>query len=139
MTQALFTSLCVSAILLLLLVSVKRYEMNTGRVVFLGMRKVVYRMLHPVVLFVQYLLPFLAKRSLSLTAQAVRVGLSRTLARAVLYLEMLLARMLTGIQNMMQPKRGGGQASSFLQEVADHKRKLLKDPAEKHAIFEEYH
>jgi hypothetical protein len=37
----------------------------------------------------------------------------------------------------MQPKRGG-VASSFLQEVADHKRRCSAHPAEKRAIFEEF-
>ncbi len=138
MTLFFLIILCASALGLVLLLSFKRYEMRTGRVVFARIRPFVRAVVHPVVLFVQYLLPFMARRSLAATVRALRAGLSRTLARATLYLETTLARMLAAIQHAMQPRRGG-QASSFLQEVADHKRALLKDPAEKRAIFEEYH
>jgi hypothetical protein len=138
MTLFFFISLCVSAFGLVLLLGFKRYEMRTGRVVFARLRPAMRRVIHPIVLFVQYLLPFMARRSIAVTVRAARAGLTATLARVTLYLEATLARMLAAVQQAMQPRRGGGQASSFLQEVADHKRRLLKDPAEKRAIFEEY-
>lgn len=138
MTLFFFISLCISALGLLLLLGAKRYEMRTGRVIFARLRPTLQRVIHPIVLFVQYMLPFLARRSLAATVRTVRAALSRTIARVTLYLEATLTRMLAAIQQTMQPKRGG-QASSFLQEVADHKRSLLKDPVEKRAIFEEYH
>jgi hypothetical protein len=137
MTLFFLITLCTSALGLVLLLSFKRYEMRTGRVVFARLRPVLRRALHPVILFVQYLVPFIARRSLAATVRAARAALSRTTARLVLYVETMLARALTALQQMMQPRRGG-QASSFLQEVADHKRSLLKDPAEKRAIFEEF-
>ena len=61
-----------------------------------------------------------------------------SLARLTLSVESGLARLLTGIREAVEPKRAGGKATGFLQEVADHKRRLLTDPSQKHAIFEEY-
>jgi hypothetical protein len=112
--------------------------MRTGRVVFARVRPGLNRVVHGLVLFVQYMLPFMARRSIGRMLRAIRAALSRTIARLILYLEASLYRMLAAMQHAMQPKRGG-TASSFLQEVADHKRSLLKNPAEKRAIFEEFH
>lgn len=137
MTLFFLITLCVSSLGLILLLLAKRYEMRTGRMVFQRLRPLVRRAVHPVVLFVQYILPFMARRSLRATVRAMRAGLSRILARATLYVETGLARMLHAMQQAMQPKRGG-VASSFLQEVAEHKRKLLNDPEERKAIFEEF-
>jgi hypothetical protein len=137
MTLFFLITLCVSSLGLLLLLLAKRYEMRTGKVVFQRTRPLVRKVVHPVVLFVQYILPFMARRSLRATLRAARAGLSRILARATLYVETSLSRLLHAIQQAMQPKRGG-VASSFLQEVAEHKRKLLSDPEERKAIFEEF-
>ncbi len=132
-------TLCLSSLGLLLLLGIKRYEMRTERVVFAWARPSVTRVVHIIVLFIQYILPFIARRSIAKVLAFMRSSLSRALARLMLYIEVSLKRALTSIQETMQPRRSGGTASTFLQEVADHKSKLLKDPAEKRAIFEEYH
>ncbi len=138
MTLFFFITLCVSATGLILLLSVKRYEMSTGHVIFVRARPSIARALHTAVLFVQYILPFVARRSLAHAVKLLRAALSNLLARLTVFIEGSLHRLLEEIHHLMQPKRGGGAASAFLQEVADHKRKLLKDPAEKRAIFEEF-
>lgn len=139
MTLFFSITLCLSAVGLVLLLGLKRYEMNTGRVFFARIRPKINRVLHNLVLFVQYMLPFMARRSVAHALRALRVALSSAVARLILYLEVSLHRMLVTIQHAMQPRRGGGTTSTFLQEVADHKRKLLRNPAEKKAIIEEYH
>ena len=132
-------TLCLSSLGLLLLLSIKRYEMRTSRVLFARARPNISYVLHGIVLFVQHILPFIARRSIAKTFAFMRSSLSRALARLTLYVEVTLKRALTAIQQTMQPRRSGGSASTFLQEVAEHKSRLLKDPVEKRAIFEEYH
>jgi hypothetical protein len=137
MTFFFISTLVLSSLGLILLLSLKRYEMRTGRVVFARSRPRLERGVRFVTIFVQYLLPFVARRGLAAMLRGVRATLTAVLARAVLSIESTLAGLLSTMQHAMQPKRGG-PASTFLQEVADHKRRLLRGPAEKRAIFEEY-
>jgi len=137
MTLFFFITLCLSALGLTLLLGVKRYEMNTGHVIFMRARPKVSRFMHWVMVFIEHVLPFVARRSAAQALRLARAGISNMLARLTLYIETSLRRLLLAIQQGMQPKRGGGVASAFLQEVAEHKKKLLKDPEERKAFFEE--
>jgi hypothetical protein len=138
MTLFFTVSLGVSVVGLILLLILKRYEMRSGKVVFMRARPRLERLSHAIVLFLHYILPFLARRSMAAILHSARVWLGATLARLTLSVEHTLARLLTAVREAVEPKRGGGQATGFLQEVADHKRRLLTDPSQKHAIFEEY-
>ena len=131
-------TLCLSIAGLSFLLGVKRYEMQTGRVVMRGFRPTLRRATHAVVLFVEYILPFLARRSMAHAASVVRAVLSRSAARVVLFVEETLHHAALGVEHMLQPRPTGGQASVFLQEVAEHKRKLLRKPSSRRAIFEKY-
>ena len=139
MTLFFFITLCLSAIGLITLLGAKRYEMRTKRVIFAGLRPGMHRVMHGIVLFVQYMLPFIARRSIGKVAHTLRAALSNALARLTLYLEVMLHRILEGLHELMRPRRTNSPASTFLQEVAEHKRQLLRNPAQKRAIFEEYH
>jgi hypothetical protein len=131
-------TLLLSIVGLTLLLGIKRYELNTGRMVLKGVRPAVRRVVHTAVLYVEYLLPFLARRSLAHAARVARVVLSRAAARMALFVEETLHHALLGVEHMMQPRQSGGAASGFLEEVAEHKRKLLRKPPEHRAIFEKY-
>ena len=137
MTLFFFTTLCLSALGLVLVLGVKRYEMNTGHVIFMRARPRLARAMHGVMVFIEHVLPFIARRSAAQALRLARAGVSNMLARLTLYIETGLHRLLSAVQQGMQPKRGGGAASAFLQEVAEHKKKLLKDPEERKAFFEE--
>ena len=137
MTLFFFITLCFSATMLVLLLGVKRYEMNTGHVIFMRARPKAARIVHIVVLFIQHVLPFIARRSAAQAFRLARAGVSNMLARLTLYIETSLRRLLLAIQQGMQPKRGGGVTSAFLREVAEHKKKLLNDPEERKAFFDE--
>jgi hypothetical protein len=137
MTLFFTTTLYLSIAGLVLLLGFKRYELRTNRVVFARIRPGLERFSHALVLFIQYILPFLARRSVGAMLRGFRATLSAALARALLQVEIFLARILAKLQHIMQPKRTGGAASTFLQEVAEHKRKLIRNPAHKSAIFEE--
>ncbi len=133
-----FITLCISALGLLTLIGLKRREMRTHRVMFARARPAAERGLHALVLFVQYMLPFMARRSLGAMYRAVRAAFLRLVARGVLLVEETLHRLIALLQGLTQPPSRGGAASSFLQEVADHKKSLLRKPLAKRAIFEEY-
>jgi hypothetical protein len=132
------TTLCISALALITLLGVKRYELRTGRVAFARIRPRAQRLIQNVILLVQYMLPFLARRSLFALTRGFRLAVGHFVALGVLYVENALRQMLVAIHNILQPKTHVGPASSFLQEVAEHKRKLLRKPVEKRAIFERY-
>jgi hypothetical protein len=131
-----FVTLCVSVLGLMLLLSIKRYEMRTRRLFFALLRPFIDRVLHTLVFVSQYLLPYLLRRGVLMLWRRIRAGVSRAFARMALYVEFTLHRMLETLHKTTEPSRARGQVSAFLQEVADHKQKLLRKPAAKRAIFE---
>ncbi len=136
--MALFFSitLVLSALGLMSLLWVKSYEMRSGRLFMAGVRPAARRGLHASVLFVEYILPGLARRGWRSMLAAARSVLKAAAARAILFFEDTLERMLAFIRALMQPPRGGGEASAFLREVAEHKKKLLEKPVGKREIFD---
>jgi len=137
--MALFFSitLVLSGLGLVSLLMLKSYELRTGRLFMGNFRPTLQHGLHGSVLFIEYILPGLARRGWSGILAAVRTMLKNALARAILFFETTLERMLAFIRNLMQPPREGGEASAFLREVAEHKKKLLEKPAGKRAIFDD--
>ncbi|HVV39036.1 MAG TPA: hypothetical protein VHD31_01795 [Candidatus Paceibacterota bacterium] len=130
-------TLLISSLGLLSLLLLKSYEMRTGRLFMASMRPGVQRLMHATVLFVEYILPGLARRGVRGIWLSVEGVVKQALARAILFFENALENMLTFVRELMQPPRGGGQASQFLREVAEHKKKLLERPVAKRAIFDE--
>lgn len=133
-----FTTLSISILGLILLLGLKRYEMVKRRMFFARSRPSISRVVHAGEFIAQYFLPYLVRRGFLVLWRRVRTGVLRGFARLTLWVEHTLHRMLGTLQHMMEPSRGRGQVSAFLQEVADHKQKLLRKPAEKRAIFERY-
>ena len=139
MTLFFSVTLAISVVGLVLLLALKRYEMRTGRVLFSTLRPRVRRTLHATVLFVEYILPFLARRSLAKVWSIARSTLLYAIARSTVFVEELLQYILHTIEHTMQPHHTSGRpASAFLEEVAEHKRKLLRKPVERRAIFQKY-
>jgi hypothetical protein len=102
---------------LFFLLSLKRYEMRTGAWSLRDRPRLSESFAVRFVLFVQYLLPFVARRSVACNAARGARYLDRRSCTRVLSVERLW-RMLATMQHAMQPKRGGGPASTFLQEAA---------------------
>ena len=119
-------TLAISIVGLLTLLILKHYEMTTGRVVLGGLRPKIGRGV-----------PGMAHM---LTARAVRAARERAqqaLARAILFFEYNLERVLHLVRQKSQVSKGEGAASQFLQEVAAHKQKLLRRSPSKRVIFDE--
>ena len=130
-------TLVLSSLGLVSLLMLKSYELRSGRLFMGGLRPALQRALHASVLFIEYIVPGLARRGWGGMWAAARAVLKSALARAILFFEKTLERMLAFMRDLMQPPRGGGEASQFLREVAEHKKKLLEKPAGKRAIFDD--
>lgn len=131
------STLLLSSLGIVSLLTLKRYETRTGHLVLAGVRPKVGGVLQTIVLFVEHILPALVRHTIASGWRALRDVLKRLLARGILLFELVLHRMLTYIHDVMQPPQGGGQASAFLREVAEHKRKLLQRSPEKRVILDE--
>ncbi len=130
-------SLGVSATGLVLLLVLKRHELRTGRMFLARMRPQRGGVAHSGVMFVEHVLPSLVVSSIKQFFVATRLAARAALARGILLFEHVLQRMLLFVRDMTQPPQGGGPASAFLREVAEHKRKLLEQKLDKRAIFDE--
>lgn len=103
----------------------KRYELTTGRMVLSGVRPVVGTFLSRGLLWIEKILPVLVRSQLSRAVQALRDLVQRLIAQSILMFEHALERLLHTVREKTAPAREPGEASAFLREVADHKKKLL--------------
>ena len=108
------------------LLALKRYELDTGKLVMADVRPVVGEFFHRVVVMVGSRLPDFAQRSAARATQALRALAHHMVARATLGLEQMLERVLHTVREKTSPPRAPGEASAFLREVADHKKQILK-------------
>lgn len=131
-------TLLVSAAFLTLLIAVKRFEMRRKRVVFARLRPTVAGALHAALLLVEHILPSLVRRMVYRAWVVARRAAGAVLARAVLFFERRLVQVLELMHYKMQPARSSGEVSTFLKEVAEHKRKLLRRAPHKRMILDEY-
>ena len=131
MAALFMAGLGISIIGLILLITIKRWELRTGNVLFGSVRPRADVFFRNVLLWVCRILPRLVK---IYTMRAARTGLAyahRGSAWALLEAERKLEQWLAFLRHSTDPRRlstsGLSEASSaFLREVAEHKRKLLK-------------
>ena len=110
------------------LLSAKRYEMATGKVVFGEVRPKIGAFFHALLTLIERVFPALLSRSFRGVAQYASWFVHNGVARGVLALERGLERTLSVVRyaTTHPPAESAGKASAFLQEVAEHKKKLLK-------------
>jgi hypothetical protein len=119
------TTLSISIVGLVLLLWVKRWELRTGRVVFAGVRPHVAELSHSTLVWFERVLPHLAQVYARRTARAAEDMLHHGAARGLLAAEHGLERVLQSLRGVTEQPRANREASVFLREVAEHKRKLL--------------
>ncbi len=112
------------------LLGLKRYEMRTGRVFFMQVRPRVGEFFSRSLLWVEHTLPELLARELRRLYSWARAGLRALTARAIILTEHLLEKSLHGLRRKTDAPHRAGEASAFLREVAEHKKKLMQDRAE---------
>jgi hypothetical protein len=137
MVSVLTVTLGVSIVSLLSLLVIKRREMKTGRVMFATLRPSLRRFFHTILVVVEHVIPGLVKHVVHGILRFMRGGVQRMIARAILFFEMTLERVLHRVRTTSTAPQGSGEVSNFLREVAAHKRALLKRAPSKRAIFEE--
>jgi hypothetical protein len=110
------------------LLVIKRFELSTGAVFLGSVRPKVGALFHTTLVWVERSLPALAVSALEQSSARGRSLVHYLTAHAVIVAERMLERTLGVLRYLTQPQIGGStrQASSFLREVAEHKRKLLK-------------
>ncbi len=137
MVTFLLALLCISIVGLVTLLSVKRRELSTGRVMFGGLRPKAGKLLGQGMHFLERQAPAIATESARRAIARGRVASHRVVAWAVLKTERGLESTLQVLRGATQ-ERGAGEASAFLREVAEHKKSLLKRSGKKpNAIYEE--
>lgn len=122
-------TLGVSIVGLVALISVKRFEMATGTVLFGGLRPSLGAFFHRVLLWVERALPSIVAVLFHRLVEYGRWFLHHGIARGLLFLEHSLERVLSLVRYTTHPPLSHREASAFLREVAEHKKKLLRKKA----------
>jgi hypothetical protein len=118
------STLCVSLIGLSSLLITKRFELTTGRVLFANQRESMSSFFKTILFWVERVLPSLAHDYALLLWRALLRYVHAGTAFLVLKAESLLERVLHTLRHKTEAERGVGQASDFLREVAEYKKKL---------------
>ena len=126
MVTFLIGTLVLSSVGLVTLISIKRYELTTGRVVGAMFRPRASRFFQGISLWIERILPTLVRMYGKLLTRAFLRSVYRVTAHAVLNIERWLERSLYMLRHTTDVRRGMGEASAFLREVSEHKRKLLR-------------
>ena len=121
------TTLLASIVGLLLLLSVKQWELRTGAVLGGRVRAPVGNFFHTALLWLERILPTLTRVFLRRAFRASVAFVHRASAWGVLWAEWTLEHVLHVLRKTTSVRHGVGEASVFLREVAEHKRKLLKE------------
>ncbi|MSR70750.1 hypothetical protein EXS62_01800 [Candidatus Kaiserbacteria bacterium] len=128
--------LLVSAMGLVGIIAVRRWEISTGRVLFADTRPVAGKLLGEALHFVERRAPTLLRSGFSRLVGFVRKGIHVGAAWVVLLTERLLEHTLHTLRHTTA-KKGEGEASPFLREVAEHKKSLQEKSDKQGAIYEE--
>lgn len=129
-------TLVLSIVGLLLLISLKQWELSSGKLVLGGIRPTLGAYLHAAVYFFEHTLPQRIHALILAASAAARRGIHATVAWAVLVAERVLESSLVRLRRKTElplVRRSG--ATGFLREVAEHKKKLQE--IEDRAIYED--
>ncbi len=137
MTLFFTITLGISVVGLLGLLGVKRWEMTTGRVMLSHIRPRLGDLLHRTLAWAEHVAPALVAHYASVAYRAARTWLHRLTAWSVLMLERVLEQTLRFLRHKTDAPTSGGEASIFLREVAEHKKKLQESADSPGQIFEE--
>ncbi len=129
-------ALVVSIVGMLMLLVMKRYELNTGRIFMAASRPAIGGFFHHKLVWIEYVLPGLIRVGIKRTYVFVRRVLRVWTIRIAIKLETALEKALSRVRHTTLPARRG-QSSAFLREVAEHKKKLQKELPEERIVVED--
>ncbi len=124
----------ISIVGLVALLSIKRWELTTGKMLLSQSRPHVGAFLGSAAVAVERHLPALVRRAVHYWYRRIFAFVLRLVALLVLYAERLLERTLHLLRHSTSAPRGE-QPSEFLREVAEHKKALQN--GEQGAIYED--
>lgn len=112
---------------MIIILSLKRYEMRTNKVFFAQARPRLGMFFSSALMWVEQVLPALIVHWGRRAYAQGRAVLRGAVAWGILATESLLERTLHVLRRKTSVPRHGRDVSPFLQEVAEHKKKLLED------------
>lgn len=116
--------LVVSIVGMLALLVVKNYELSTGNLIFAGARPKLSKFSSRLVFLFGTAIPLYLRWQTSRAYRACVAWVHRTTAHGVLKVEQWLESVLEGVREKTAPERAPGEASAFLREVGEYKKKL---------------
>lgn len=111
---------------LMSLIGVKRWELITGGILGARVRPQLGNFFHQVLMWIERTLPRLLVSYTERVVRMIRSMVHRASAYLVLHAERWLERTLYVVRHKTDARRGMGEVSVFLREVAEHKKKLIK-------------
>lgn len=131
MVLFLTTTLVVSTLGMLGIVGLKRYELATGRLFLAGLRPGLRHFFRRTFFWFERVLPSLIAHEAGRLWRAGRAVVRTAAAQGLLFAEQTLERGLSALRQATShaPARPG-DASPFLREVAEHKKKLQEERIE---------
>ena len=119
------STLVLSILGLTAVLSLKYWELTTGRVVAGSMRPRIDRFFRSVLFWIERVIPTLLRIYVRRAVASALSLIHRVSAELIVHAEHTLEKTLHSLRHTTDVKRGVGEASAFLREVAEHKRKLL--------------
>lgn len=107
------------------LLTIKRWELETGNMLFGGIRPKVGRKAHALLVWVESVLPLIVLNYSRRTGHRVQETLHRKVAQGLIATEQGLENLLKQLRGVTEHPKSSKQASAFLREVAEHKRQLV--------------
>jgi hypothetical protein len=110
---------------MIMLLALKRYELRTNRMLFAQVRPALGGFFSGALVWVERVLPALAAKQARRAYARARAAVRAAVAHGAIIADHLLERALHALRRGTLSPRG--EASPFLREVAEHKKKLLED------------
>lgn len=127
-----FTSTLVISILgLTSLLLIKRWEMQTGNILWARVRPAIGGFFHRRLVWIEHAAPALVRQGSMRLYRKASATVHTLFARIVLLAERGLEASLGFLRRATEAPRGEGEASAFLKEVGEYKKKLVRENGEK--------
>lgn len=123
----LFTILLVFSIVgMVSLLGIKQWELQTNNLLWVRVRPRVGDFFSTLLFWIERVLPALVRVYARRAYRAAHTYAHRAVAQGVLFAEAWLERVLHTLRHATDARTSTGAASAFLQEVAEHKKKLIR-------------
>jgi len=130
------TTLVISIVGLISLITLKRWEMKTGRILSVAARPKVTQGLTQASVWMEHHAPAFVRHLAARALRFIEVQIHRAVAYGVLVFERLLESTLEVVRYKTQVKHTDATASAFLREVSAHKKVIQQMSAEERTYEE---